>query len=436
MLEIRRAGQRAVSVTRQLLALSRKQVALPRPLDLNQTVRGLETMLRLVLRDDVRLELRLSEQPVVVVIDAGQIEQVLLNLAINSRDAMPGGGEICIRTSAFDVPPRAYLEVADTGVGMDPALQSRVFEPFFTTKPAGTGLGLSTVYGIIEQAGGHVSFQSSPGHGTSFRIDLPLAGRDALPAEPAPPVLPSAMGTGRILVVDDDPQVGTFVSTVLESSGYSVLSANSPEQARSLFERDCGAIDLMITDVVMAGASGPELAAELQAHKPALPVLFVSGYPDPRRGAQLLVPGWNFLEKPFDGETVLARVRSMLTVSASPRTVLVVDDDPSIRIFLRRVLSSAGQRVIEAASGTEALRALNSSPVDVVIADLVMPDCDGLGLIREFAGRPNLAILAMSGSFDGDMLRTAEVAGAHAILAKPLVPERVLDLVRTLHATA
>ncbi len=327
--EIKHAGERAAALTRQLLAFSRKQVFHLELLDLNDVVVNMETMLRRLIGEDVRLTSTLSSKIGLVRADRSQIEQVLLNLAVNARDAMPGGGVLRIETSVEEVseelaaahapcaPGRfVVLNVSDTGCGMDAETQHRVFEPFFTTKPKGkgTGLGLATVYGIVTQSGGFVSFSSEPRKGTSFRVYLPCAMEPAamkMLSGSYPPASPR--GTETILMVEDDDGVRRLGCQVLEKLGYTVLCAESGHQALDLARDHEGKIDLVLTDVVMPEMSGREVERRLAEAGHAARVLFMSGYSDDailQHG--VLETGVAFLQKPFTPDALGRKVREVL----------------------------------------------------------------------------------------------------------------------------
>jgi len=321
--EILRASGRAKVLTHRLLAFSRKQVVRPTQVDLSTTIRDLTRMLASVIGENIELDLQLGVVPPVIA-DAGQIEQVVLNLAVNARDAMPFGGRLTIRTdrAVMDTPaarargldPGEYaaLVVSDTGSGMTADVQERIFEPFFTTKEVGkgTGLGLSTVYGIVKQSSGHIEVSSEPGKGTTFRVHLPRgAGKpwEAAPERPSP-----ARGAETVLLVEDERMVRDLASRVLRGHGYRVLLASNATEALQVAREHAGEIDLLLTDVVMPGLPGPELAARLETVRPGLRVLYMSGYADDsvaRLGAE---EGISFLPKPFSGQALAARVREVL----------------------------------------------------------------------------------------------------------------------------
>ncbi len=325
--EIKRAADRAASLTQKLLAFSRKQVLSLRPVDLNGIIEGMAEMLRRLIGEDVELAMKLQPGLGRTRVDPGQIEQVVMNLAVNARDAMPQGGRLTIQTALVDldnayarrraVQPGAYvmLAVTDTGVGMDAATQARLFEPFFTTKEPGkgTGLGLSTVYGIVRQCGGNIFVYSEPSHGSSFKIYLPHVD-DETEAKPGGRLTPGeARGDESIVLVEDEPLVRNLVSEVLRQNGYQVMEFANGREALSRLRHLRGEIHALVTDVVMPGMSGIELARQLAAGRPGLRILYLSGYTDDlveRQG--LLQPGRGFLQKPFTPDTLLRKMREVL----------------------------------------------------------------------------------------------------------------------------
>ncbi|MGE5180028.1 MAG: PAS domain S-box protein [Bacteroidota bacterium] len=332
VLEILRATERATGLTRQLLAFGRKQVIEPRVLDLNGTVQDVERMLRRLIGEDVDIALKLAPDVGRIRADAGQIEQVLINLAVNARDAMPRGGKLTIETSNvtldedavrgyLDVKPGHYVRicVSDTGVGMDRETREHLFEPFFTTKEAGrgTGLGLATVYGIVKQSGGHVWVYSEPGWGTTFKVYFPLFGEVAEAGRPALEPGPAPGGTETILVVEDDEMIRSLIRDILESTGYRVLVADDPESGmKAISEQE--EIHLLLTDLILPGMSGRELVDKVSELKPDLRVLFMSGYSDEavaRHG--ILEPGLAFLQKPFSRDALVRKVREVLDSAGS-----------------------------------------------------------------------------------------------------------------------
>jgi two-component system, cell cycle sensor histidine kinase and response regulator CckA len=324
--EIAKAADRAASLTRQLLAFSRKQVLQPRPLDLNEVVDGMEKMLRRLIGEDVQIVTRLAPELRLVEADPSQIEQVVMNLAVNARDAMPDGGTLAIETTNetlervepdWAIQPGAYvlLAITDTGIGMDEQIRAQIFEPFFTTKPVGkgTGLGLSTVYGIIKQSGGHVSVVSEPGQGSTFKVYLP----QIHPSESGPMLGPAMArlprGSETILLVDDDEGVRAVARRILQRAGYTVLSAPDGVEAIRLMGEPGRNVHLLVTDVVMPGIGGRDLVRYVRDTCPDLRVLFVSGYTEEGiRRHGVLDTGSAFLEKPFTAERLAQKVREVL----------------------------------------------------------------------------------------------------------------------------
>jgi two-component system, cell cycle sensor histidine kinase and response regulator CckA len=331
--EIQQTAERAAALTRQLLAFSRKEVAQRGPLDLNAVVTETEQMLRRTLGTNIRLEADLAPRPGAVLANRGQLEQVLVNLAINSRDAMPGGGSLTLRTrevvvdqaaarSQPGLSPGAYttLAVEDTGTGIAPELQERIFEPFFTTKPVGqgTGLGLSTVYGIVKQWGGYIALESAPGRGTIFTIYLPRpAGAPQSPgatvAERRPSGSEALTGTETILVVEDEPAVRRALQRILTRHGYKVLEAQNGAEALQVLAHASGPIDLVLTDLVMPEMGGRELIATLYAGAEPPKILAMSGYESQAQVQGEPLPGGTpFVPKPFTVDGVLEAVRAAL----------------------------------------------------------------------------------------------------------------------------
>ncbi len=326
--EIRLAGERAAALTRQLLAFSRKQVMQPKVADLNRIISGIEKMLRRLIGEDITLVTLLADDLYPVLIDAGQLEQVIMNLAVNARDAMPTGGRLSIETSNVElddscvdqhpaVVPGSYAMIAmsDTGCGMDQQTKEHIFEPFFTTKEAGkgTGLGLATVYGIVRQSHGYIWVYSEPGLGTTFKIYLPRSeGQTAKAGPPARKVVQAA-AEATILVVEDVEAVRNIVVRILKAAGYTALAAAGGEEALALCAGHPGAIDLIITDVVMPRMSGREMAERIIRQRPQTVVLYMSGYTDNtivHHG--VLDPGTQFIAKPFSAADLTHKVREVL----------------------------------------------------------------------------------------------------------------------------
>jgi len=324
--QIKKAGQSAVSLIRQLLAFSRQQVLEPRVLDLNSIVLNLEKMLRRLIGENIEFSTALDPELGRIKADQGQIEQVIMNLVVNARDAMPQGGRLTIESANVQLDedyarqhsplmpgPYVLLAVSDTGIGMDAETQGRIFEPFFTTKEVGkgTGLGLSTVYGVVAQSNGHIWVYSELGHGTTFKIYLPRT-REAYNVEqPSADSAPLLRGTETILLVEDEEALRELTYNLLSDSGYTVLKAEHPDVAIKIAREHSGTIDLLLTDVVMPGMSGPALAENLAPIRPEMKVICMSGYTGFAH-RRLLDPEKPLLAKPFTREALLRKLRQIL----------------------------------------------------------------------------------------------------------------------------
>jgi two-component system, cell cycle sensor histidine kinase and response regulator CckA len=328
--EIRKAAERAMHLTRQLLGFGRQRLVAREVVGLNTVVSGMERMLRPLLGEDIELRTNLAPELGGVEADYGQLEQVVMNLALNARDAMLGGGCFTIETRnvevatggarapvGAEVPPGSYvlLAVRDTGQGMTEDVKAHLFEPFFTTKPAtqNTGLGLTTVYGIVIQSGGYIWVESEPGEGSAFYLCFPRVPADEAAESVAPASLPRVGGTETILVVEDEDAVRTLASRVLGQQGYTVIEARHGLEALALFEAGVPTIDLVLTDVVMPSMSGPELIRQLGTIVPGIPVMYMSGYTEEDKlQAGLRESDIPFLQKPFTPESLILRVREAL----------------------------------------------------------------------------------------------------------------------------
>jgi two-component system cell cycle sensor histidine kinase/response regulator CckA len=324
---LKEAGQKAAALTKQLLAFARRQPMETRVLELNPVVSGLEKMMQRLLGEDIHLLTELAPSLGPIKVDPGQIEQVIVNLAVNARHAMPTGGRLTIRTSTVrialdspaphkDVPPGSYvlLTVTDSGIGMDAETQARVFEPFFSTKGEGTGLGLSTAYGIVKQSSGHIFVDSAPGRGATFSIYLPVT-QDAKVALPASIVGLDDTGTETILLVEDEDEVRRVLHQILVSKGYRVIQAESGDEALAMSRMFRGTIHLLLTDVTMPRMKGPELAIRLLHDRPDTRVLYMSGYND-----ESMTEEETILQKPFSAQILAQTLRSILDAEDLPRT--------------------------------------------------------------------------------------------------------------------
>ena len=326
--EIKRAGNRAASLTRQLLAFSRQQVLTPTVLNLNAVVVETEKMLGRLIGEEIELRTALDPTLGSVKVDPGQVEQIIMNLAVNARDAMPGGGKLVIETSNTDLddeyaahhPPfiagrYVLLAVTDTGIGMDEETKTHIFEPFFTTKEIGkgTGLGLSTVYGVVKQSGGYIWVYSELGHGSVFKIYLPRVDQPVQRSQPSELAPEIHRGTETVLLVEDEESVRTLTRSLLEEGGYTVIEASSGTHALEVAGRYSGPIHLLLTDVVMPGMNGRELAQKMIANYPAVTVIYTSGYTGSfSTHEDLFDPGATLIQKPFSRTTLLRKVRDVL----------------------------------------------------------------------------------------------------------------------------
>ena len=334
--QIKEAGHRAALLTRQLLAFTRQQVLEPKILDLNESVSNMAKLLRRLIGEDIALVLCPHPALGRVKIDPGQVEQIIMNLAVNARDAMPGGGELTIETMNVEldgvdahqppsIEPGSYvmLGVSDTGRGMDADTQTRMFEPFFTTKGPGkgTGLGLATVYGIVMQSGGKIWVYSELDKGTTFKIYLPRIEGAAERLEPISAPNAALRGSETILLVEDEEMVRALAQAILERSGYTVLAAKNVTDALRVAQEGPQAIHLLLTDTIMPGMNGPELAQHVLAIRPAIKVLYMSGYTDKAfTSTAAWEPGSAFLQKPFTLQTLGHKVREILAAPPPNRT--------------------------------------------------------------------------------------------------------------------
>ena len=439
--EIGLAGQRAAELTRQLLLLSRKQVSQTSEVNLNDVVGEVSKMLARVIGEDIRLEARLSPVLGIVMTDAWQMHQVLMNLAVNARDAMPEGGTLLIETRNIELDaavcdadssaqPSSYVElkVTDTGLGMSEETMSHLFEPFFTTKKAGegTGLGLATIYGIVKGAGGSIWVDSEPGKGSTFKIYLPrVVPRSHEPRIETPSTTP-LLGTETVLIVEDQEQLLRMTGDVLRGYGYTVLQASTPDEALKRAGGYAGEIHLLLTDVVMPRMRGIELARCLKIRRPAIRTVFMSGYGE--RFVEPREPAGHYLMKPFSPEALGRKIREALAAAKSTGAILILDEDAGIRKLLRSLLSSAGYQTVEAASGQDALLVAQAAEVDLIIADLAdQEEVEIMAALRRL--RPGVKMIAMSGRFADPAPRAAEYPGAQAFIAKPVKPDDLVPFV-------
>lgn len=444
--EINKAGERAAGLTRQLLTMSRKQVLQSRELDLNKLVADMQPMLARLVGEDIDLRVVTPPRPMIVNADPHQLEQVVLNLVVNARDAMPNGGRLVIETAKSEtgtrhVPPAsgdeqvqyAMLAVSDSGMGMDEETRRRIFEPFFTTKPQGkgTGLGLSTVQGVVAQSGGHLDVYSELGRGSTFKVYLPLVPPDEDGGREPEDRTTATGGKETILVVEDEPEVRQFAVQALESYGYNVIEANDGDEGLEICRQMGEDIDLVVTDVVMPRMGGREMANRVLRMRPDMRFLFMSGYTDNALTLNgVLEPHVRFIEKPFSPEGMAKRVREALGPPVAEVRILVADDEPEVREFLRAVLEEGGYAVVEAEDGHGAMERLSEGGIDLVLMDLVMPGQEGIETIQAIRKElPDTRIIAISGGFGGQFLGVAKMLGADDTLEKPITPGALLTKV-------
>ncbi len=338
LIEMKHAGHRAADLTRQLLAFSRQQASSPVLLDLNAVITAFGPMIRSIMPESVHTATAMTDTPALIFADRAQVEQVIMNLVVNARDSMPKGGTLTVTVSNVylddaycqrcpEALPGAHvrLTVADTGLGMTPEVQARLFEPFFTTKAQGkgTGLGLATVYGLVSQADGHLTADSSPGHGSMFQVYWPAKSGVAASLAVPEPEEQQLKGTELLLVCEDSPQILRLTRRILENAGYRLLAAESGPQLLEQLEHSAERPQLLITDVVMPEMNGAEVAAAVRARLPSLPVLYVSGYTaDVIAEHGILAEGVTLVEKPFDTVVLLRAVRRLLDAESPHTTTL------------------------------------------------------------------------------------------------------------------
>ena len=413
--EILKAGERAASLTRQLLAFSRQQVLTPKVLDLNAIVTDMEKMLRRVIGEDIELSTKLDPALGRLKADQSQIEQIVMNLAVNARDAMPHGGKLIVQTEnmvmdedfvrrySYPVQTGAYvcLTVADTGIGMDAQTKARVFEPFFTTKEKGkgTGLGLSTVYGVVKQTGGYIDIESSLGEGTSFKIYLPRVDAAMTLEKPRVESPASLKGNETILLVEDEASLRTLTRTTLEACGYTLLEASDGADALEVSRQHAKSIDLLLTDIVMPGMGGIALAQQLSQERPGIQIVYMSGYTPFESQAAIGTESF-FLMKPFTRDALRQKIHealksrvlvgtgngdsrrgSSLARNTSMPKILVVDDDEKMVSLFRTRLADSYE-IIDTGDSEEALALSLKHKPDCIIVDLSLPKVGGLELCR------------------------------------------------------
>lgn len=445
--EILKAADSASSLTNQLLTFSRKQFIVPKVINLNKAVIQSEKMLQRLIGEDIELCFVPDEHLGLVKIDPGQISQILVNLAVNARDAMPRGGKLTIETRNVTLESEqayrsedvhgdfACLAVSDNGEGIPEEIRDQIFEPFFTTKPKekGTGLGLSTIYGIVLQNEGYINVYTESDQGTTFKIYLPLVDmdEDAIEAKEETVLV---TGEETILLVEDQETVRQLAARILSKRGYKVIEAADGMQAEQLFAQTDGNIDLLLTDVVMPQMSGKQLYDRLNAKKPGLPVLYMSGYTDDaidRHG--ILDKSQAFLAKPFTNRDLALKVREVLDVSGpesgkqnqvncSRDTVLLIDDEEQFHNLFARFTQGLDMHLIPASSGEEGLAQFrkHGERIAIIFTDLNLPDCSGADLIEQLTEiRQDLPILLVSGYMPDEIAQRTFPKGKVICSQKP-----------------
>ncbi len=452
LLDAKSATEKAGTLIRQLLMFSRQEINEPRKIDLNPAISLSCHFLHRLIGENISIQLKLTDDPIAVYIDPGHLEQVLMNLLINARDAMPNGGKVTIESAVVDLssgsldpdfapPPGSYalLLVSDTGHGMDTATKARIFEPFFTTKEKGkgTGLGLATVDGILRQAGGHIAVYSEVDCGTTFKIFLPLssgASEGAAQEEKEP-----ALGRGEtILLVEDETLLRRMIRECLEKSGYKVLEAGDGIEAIATGHKHQWKIDLLLSDAIMPRMGGVNLIREVAATYPEIQLMLMTGYTDDvvlRRGKLSSV---RVIRKPFTRSSLLHRIRTVLDTAGPPArryTILLAEDDPNYRELIEDMLQSAGFEVLSSKDGTRALLHGLSHSIDLAILDTMMPRTTGFSVCRKLRSNPRTAtvpIVVMSGLTTKDDQRRALEAGANIFLRKPFSSDELVSTINTL----
>ncbi|MCB9934603.1 MAG: EAL domain-containing protein [Planctomycetes bacterium] len=447
------AANRAATLTRQLLAMSRRSVSTPRVVVADEVVSEVEKVLRRIIGEDVKLHVKLDSNQACVSMDPTQFEQILMNLVVNARDAMPSGGLITITSEIaeldqtyaaghHEVKPGPYycLTVTDTGHGMDAETLSRLYEPFFTTKPEGrgTGLGMAIVHGLVKQSNGVILVYSEPGEGTSFKLYFPCLDAEATRTIQKPGEV-SVDGRGRtVLLVEDDAQVRAVASRILKREGFEVLEASNAQEAREIGIAADRPIEVLLSDVVMPGVSGPELAVQLSRMIPGMRVVLMSGYPaEALLNRKTDLAKAKLISKPFSPAELLRAVAAVLaprqdtgSVDKSLGHVLVVDDDESVRKLVRRMMETRGYTVVDAESVQAGMDQFTDGPVDVVVSDINLPDGQGLDLLKQIRQRDmDVPVILMTGAPDLEMATEAIRYGAFRFVAKPIPQDELLQMV-------
>ncbi len=450
--EILKAGRRSAELTRQILAFSRRQTLQPEVLDLNALVTNLQNMLHRLIGEDIEVILLLSEDLGRVLADPAQIEQVIVNLALNARDAMAQGGKLILKTANAELDdeyckhhmgatPGSYvtMTVTDTGCGMDRQTVSQIFEPFFTTKEKGkgTGLGLSTVYGIIKQSGGNLWARSEPGQGTTISIYLPRTMAEPEKKEDFSGREDLRGGREHILVIEDEEALRDLVEKMLSSLGYQVSVAPDGETALMMVEEKGLRADLILTDVIMTGMSGSELIERLRITRPDLKVIYMSGYTDIAMDQhELLDSGALFLQKPFNLRNLSVKVRESLrrkTIKKTRKSILMIDDEEQFRDLMMCFCTDGGHEFTGTDSSAGAIEILARQPVDVLLLDMNIPGTDGMRILEEIRSAGHATpVIVLSGDLGSVNMDSFRSLGAVWALEKSADPIPLLNLIAEL----
>lgn len=450
--DIKSATDKAAALIRQLLMFSRQEINEPRRIDLNPAISISSRFLRRLIGENISIRLILTDESVTITIDPGHLEQVLMNMIINARDAMPNGGTVTIETSLADLRSEplepgftpqpgkyAVLTITDTGTGMDAATKSHIFEPFFTTKERGkgTGLGLATIDGIIKQAGGQIAVYSEPGCGTTFKIFLPLSSTGAEPEAPSEnEVAPGESET--VLLVEDEPSLRAIVRDCLHAGGYKVIEANDGLEAIDIADQQKGKIDLLLTDMVMPRMGSTQLINYIATSYPATQILLMTGYTEDVAVRQGMLRAPRVIQKPFTRHSLLQKIRTVLDAAKQPskkHTILLAEDDPSYRELIVDTLQSSGFEVLSSKSGTQALLRGFPNRVDLAILDVLVPRASSFSVCKKLRANPKTAklpIIVISGLTTKDDQRLALEAGASMFLRKPFSTDELLSSIKTL----
>ncbi len=435
--EIHQSGERAAGLTQQLLAFSRNQVIEPKVFNLNLLVSEMRNMLHRIIGEDIQIELKLDSALGQILADEGQFTQVIMNLAVNARDAMPKGGRLNLETRNVEIgsgaiapaTPGSFVRfsVSDNGTGIAPEILQNIFEPFFTTKPVGkgTGLGLSTVHGIVHQCGGWVTVDSTLGQGTTFHVFIPrthadLASEDASASSPA-----RLRGSETILVVEDQDEVRHFAIEALDGYGYRTLEASQADEAMLIAERHAGPIHLMLTDVVMPHLTGVELAARLKPMRADMHVLYMTGHTEQAAfGEGFFEAGGALLRKPFTAHALVRKIRELLDPPECPLRILVAGEDDAVRGLFKSILEGAGYAVSVAPDAGTTLSRLASEHFDVLVTGGLADGSSSAESLRRIrASHPLLKLVHHS--FDGTHPPTTDIP-----LAEPVTVDRLLAAVK------